>query len=425
MNILFVVGEFPKLSQTFILNQMTGLIDAGHDVQILAKKAAPDRKVHPDVIRYRLAQRTFYYGTGRPGGKFQKTLEFAGGLVQLTLDRFIHKKGIHPNAFRDLFRYPNLILMIRALRRIDLTDRDVILAHFGPNGILARKCLDLGLLHGRLFTAFHGYDMLRYLQAKGQQAYQDLFRSQTTLLPISLFWKKRLIRLGADPSRTIVHHMGIDPDKFSFCPAQPASPVHIVSAARFVEKKGLSFAIRAVAGLIERGYDVRYRIAGDGPLHAQLQQQIADLGLEDHVFLAGWKTQDEWIDMMREAQMVLAPSITADDGDMEGIPVQLMEAMAMGKIVVSTLHSGIPELIQSGVNGYLVPEKDPDSLTETMASALKSPDLWPDLAGRARQTVADQFQIRRQNSQLICLLSGEPMKKKMPDGRLQAPPEAQ
>jgi colanic acid/amylovoran biosynthesis glycosyltransferase len=102
-----------------------------------------------------------------------------------------------------------------------------------------------------------------------------------------------------------------------------------------------------------------------------------------------------------------------------------MEAMAMGKIVVSTLHSGIPELIQSGANGYLVPEKDPDSLTETMASALKSPDRWPDLAGRARQTVADQFQIRRQNSRLIRLFSEEPMKKKMPDGRLQAPPEAQ
>jgi Glycosyltransferase len=401
MKILFFVGEFPKLSQTFILSQITGLIDAGHDVRIIAKRRAPGQKVHEDVQNYRLDERTIYYDADGGNSKLQKAAHFLRSMVILTASRLLDKKYRGSAPLTDLLRYPNLVFLIRTLNRIDLRDCDVILAHFGPNGLLARKCIGLGLLQGRLFTVFHGYDMLRYINEKGEDAYQDLFQSGSVLLPISERWKKRLIALGADPTRIRVHHMGIDLSRFTAYPAKPAQETLIVSAARFVEKKGLEYGIEAVAKLIAQGYRVRYAIAGDGPLAAELKELIDRLHLSDHVQLLGWKTQEEWIAIMKEAQIVLAPSVTGRDGDMEGIPVQLMEAMAMEKLVVSTIHSGIPELIEAGVSGYLVEERSPEQLARVIIQIINTPETWDKMTRRARLTVEQQFNCDRQNRRLI------------------------
>ncbi|MDF2911772.1 MAG: colanic acid biosynthesis glycosyltransferase WcaL [Sporolactobacillus laevolacticus] len=404
MNILFVVGEFPKLSQTFILNQITGMIDAGHEVTILAKKRGTGEKIHPDVRNYELLDHVIYYGNSEQAdSRLRKGLSFALALCAHTTARLFNKsyKGNVP--FRDFVRNPNLILLIQKLNQVDLSDRAIIMAHFGPNGILAQKCIDIGLLKGKLFTAFHGYDMLRYVKQKGAGAYKSLFRSSAVILPISECWQRRCMELGADPARICVHHMGIDLLRFDSHPSEPGKPIKIVSAARLVEKKGLEYGIEAVGKLIKKGYSLNYLIAGDGPLKDRLQGMIEKKKLTRHVQLLGWKTQDEWIELMKDAQIVLAPSVTAVDGDMEGIPVQLMEAMAMQKLVVSTYHSGIPELIQDQQNGYLVGEKDAVLLADTLEQAILSPEKWRLVTQNARRTIREAFNIQKLNKQLIQL----------------------
>ncbi|MCO7127556.1 glycosyltransferase [Sporolactobacillus shoreicorticis] len=404
MKILFLVGEFPKLSQTFILNQITGLIDAGHEVTILAKKSGSDSKIHPDVVNYELLSHVVYYGnSSQAQTRARKGLSFARALGAHLFSCAFNRTYKCEAAFRDLIKMPNLILLVRTLNQVNLTDQTVIMAHFGPNGLLAQKCIELGLLNGTLFTAFHGYDMLRYVKQKGQDAYHDLFRSPAFILPISDFWRRRCIELGADPSKIIIHHMGIDLLRFDSHPSQLAKPAVIVSAARLVEKKGLIYGIKAVGQLIKKGYSVRYFIAGDGPLRDMLQQLIDDNKLTRHVRLLGWKTQDEWIELMKTAQIVLAPSVTASDGDMEGIPVQLMEAMAMRKIVVSTYHSGIPELIHDKENGFLVAEKNADALSRVLEEVILSPEKWGRITQNARQTIKDQFNIQKLNAELLRL----------------------
>lgn len=400
MKILVVVGEFPKLSQTFILNQITGLIDAGHEVTILAKQPAPDQKVHEDVRRYRLQERVIYYGAseGARMGKFRKLQQFAKGLAGLFL-----KHGLHQIRLNDFVRHPNLILMARCLTQTDLSDRQIILAHFGPNGILAQKCMERGLLGGRLFVAFHGYDMLRYVRQKGNTVYQDLFRSPAILLPISDFWRRRCLSLGAKPEQIIVHHMGIDLSAFQAEAAEPEETLQIVSAARLVEKKGLDDAIEAIRLLVQRGFKVHYAIAGDGPLAGELHQRIQAAGLETVIELVGWCTQEEWIHLASRAQLVLAPSVTSSDGDMEGIPVQLMEALAMERLVIATRHSGIPELIADGANGWLVAEHDPVGLATAIEAVIRNPERWTKIVNQARQTVAKEFNIETQNARLIRL----------------------
>ncbi|MET1250071.1 glycosyltransferase [Sporolactobacillus sp. STCC-11] len=406
MKILFLVGEFPKLSQTFIVSQITGLIDAGHEVTILAKKSDGGSKVHPDVLNYDLLKHVVYYGdAAHSENRCKKGLAFGRALCAHMVTRIFNRQYKGAVSFKDLCKLPNLILLVRTLNQVDLTDRAIITAHFGPNGLLAQKCIEMGLLNGKLFTFFHGYDMLRYVKQKGRNAYQDLFRSPSLILPISDFWRRRCIELGADSSRVIVHHMGIDLLRFGSHPAQLTKPVILVSAARLVEKKGLEYGIEAVGQLITKGYAIRYYIAGDGPLKDKLQKQIEKNKLTRQIRLLGWKTQNEWIELMTDAQIVLAPSITASDGDMEGIPVQLMEAMAMRKIVVSTVHSGIPELIHDGENGCLVTEKNSDALADVLERLIRSPEKWSRITQNARQTIKTEFNSQKLNAELIKLFN--------------------
>jgi colanic acid/amylovoran biosynthesis glycosyltransferase len=129
-------------------------------------------------------------------------------------------------------------------------------------------------------------------------------------------------------------------------------------------------AIEACRQLKARGVDFRYRILGIGPWERRLRTLIEQYQLEDYVDMPGFKPSHEVKVMLDEADVFLLPSVTGADGDMEGIPVALMEAMAVGIPVVSTVHSGIPELIQSDYSGWLVPENNAPALA----------DRWPHLA---------------------------------------------
>lgn len=407
MDILVIAGEFPKLSQTFILNQITGLIDAGHRVTVLAKKSDGNARVHEAVAQYRLLDHTVYYHAREPEQKWKKT-----ALYLIHLARFTARTSLRPGRpdihFSDIARQPNLMYMVRALKKADTRKFDIIHAHFGPNGLLAQHLIDSGVLEGKLFVTFHGYDMLRFVRQKGENVYSKLFRSDAVLLPISEFWKKRCINLGAPPANIRVHHMGIDTEKFDFCPLFPHEneTIKMLTVARFVEKKGIAYSIAAVDRLIREGISVEYWIVGGGPLEGRLKQEIKERGLGSAVRLLGWKTQEELVEIMKQAHIVLLPSVTARDGDMEGIPVLLMEAMAMGKIAVSTYHSGIPELIRDKENGFLTEERDAGKLALVLREALEKRASWPMIARRARETVEESFHIEKLNRRLMDMFEG-------------------
>ena len=262
---------------------------------------------------------------------------------------------------------------------------------------------DLKLIQGKLCTVFHGYDLTGYLQTEGDHAYDKLFQQGELFLPISDRWKQKLIDLGCPPEKIQVHHMGIDCEKFTFVPRQmPTNGViQLVTVCRLVEKKGVEYGIRAVAQLRDRYPKVQYTIIGDGPLTAALKMLVAELKISDIVHLVGWKQRDEVIEILNQSQIFLAPSVTACNGDQEGIPVALMEAMAMGMPVISTFHSGIPELVEDGISGYLVPERDVDGLTDRISTLIEHPEQWIDMGKAGRQFVESYFDVEKLNDQLV------------------------
>jgi colanic acid/amylovoran biosynthesis glycosyltransferase len=121
------------------------------------------------------------------------------------------------------------------------------------------------------------------------------------------------------------------------------------------------------------------------------------------VKLLGWKNQTEVVQLLRDTHIFMAPSVTAEDGDQEGTPTVLMEALAQGLPVLSTRHSGIPEVVVEGESGYLVPERDVDALAERLENLLEHPEQWPAMGTAGRRHVEEHYDIDRLNDQLLSL----------------------
>jgi len=405
MKIAFFTGPFPNLSETFILNQITGLCDRGHVVDVFANTVGNLEVVHPDVEKYHLLDRTRYYALPSQAMPITLAIRFkrAFGHIACHLNRdpWPLIKSLNPFQFgREAI---SLGLFYKTIPfKNGNHSYDVIQCHFGPNGNLAVKLRDLGVLQGKIVTTFHGYDISKYLRSSGIHAYKKLFKKGDLFLPISETWQNELVRIGCPPERISVHRMGIDTRKFQFSPRRPVADgiFRLLTVARLVEKKGVEYGMRAVSKTLGRFPKLEYTIAGDGPLRKDLEHLAQSLNLSNNIRFTGWINQNTILDLMKKADLLLAPSVTDADGNKEGIPVVLMEALALGLPVISTRHSGIPELIKDGKVGYLVQEKDVDGLSEKISTYLSHPEKWPQLGKNGNNFVRKHYDIHQLNDRL-------------------------
>ena len=408
MRILFVVEHFPCLSETFVLNQVTGLIERGHDVEVYAvgKPVAPVE--HPDFRKYNLQART-WAGPNNPPTRLRRI-----GRAAARLPRCLRRLPSPTLRSLNVFSYgrqaANLYLFYSVLPFLDnRREFDIIHCHFGDKGVLAQLWKDWGLIRGRISAVFHAHEMAGLPDERGRAFYSRLFRSDALLLPISNHWRELLIRWGAQPERTIVHHMGVDCEQIPFetRAVNLSQPIQLLSVSRLSEMKGTEFAIRAVAQLRVKFPNLRYTVAGDGPLREYLERLVAELNVGDRVAFVGPQPQDRVRALLRAAHIFLCPSVTDSTGCTEGIPVALMEAFAAGVPTVATSYAGIPELITDGVSGRLVSERDVAGLANAIEKLIASPDLYAGIAKEGCAKVEQEFNIRRLNEQLENLFRSE------------------
>ncbi|HAJ6414048.1 colanic acid biosynthesis glycosyltransferase WcaL [Escherichia coli] len=403
MKVGFFLLKFPLSSETFVLNQITAFIDMGFEVEIVALQKGDTQNTHAAWTKYNLAARTRWL-QDEPQGKVAKLRHRASQTL-----RGIHRKNTWQAL--NLKRYGaesrNLILSAICGQVVTPLHADVFIAHFGPAGVTAAKLRELGVIRGKIATIFHGIDISsRDVLNHYTPEYQQLFRRGDLMLPISDLWAGRLQKMGCPREKIAVSRMGVDMTRFSPRPVKaPATPLEIISVARLTEKKGLHVAIEACRQLKEQGVAFRYRILGIGPWERRLRTLIEQYQLEDVVEMPGFKPSHEVKAILDDADVFLLPSVTGADGDMEGIPVALMEAMAVGIPVVSTLHSGIPELVEADKSGWLVPENDARALAQRLAafSQLDTDELAP-VIKRAREKVEHDFNQQVINQELASLL---------------------
>jgi colanic acid/amylovoran biosynthesis glycosyltransferase len=278
-------------------------------------------------------------------------------------------------------------------------------AHFGDEGF--RLLTVRAILKIPMVVTFYGYDVSE-LPRRGplwrwRLWLKLLFLMADRILAEGPYMRQSLIRLGCPSRKVKVQHLGVDIKKLSFAVRQfPANgPIRILIAASFREKKGIQYGIEAFARVAQKWNRLELVIVGDGPLRPQIERQIAQLGLGDKVRLMGYQPYERLIAIAQESHIVMAPSVTASNGDTEGgAPVFLIEAQAMGLPVVATRHADIPEVVQDGKTGYLAPERDIDALAERLEYLLDHPDLWPQLGTSGRQYVESEFSLKQQTERL-------------------------
>jgi glycosyltransferase involved in cell wall biosynthesis len=199
-----------------------------------------------------------------------------------------------------------------------------------------------------------------------------------------------------------VVHCGVDPHAFApVAPGSETSPPLILAVGQMREKKGLAYLVEACCLLAARGIAYRCAIIGGGEGLSHLQRQVHQAGLNGYLTLTGPLFQSEVQAHLRQAAIFALPCVVAADGDQDGIPVSLMEAMAMELPVVSTTVSGIPELITDGQQGMLVPPRDPTALADALARLLGDAALRRRLGCAGRRKIVDEFDLDKNVEQLI------------------------
>ncbi len=387
--IAYLLKTFPRLSETFILNEILGLESLGISIDIFSLKRPAEERAHASVARVRAG------------------VTYLPSLLPDPLDALrcllAHAVLFVTSPVRDL-KTLNLFVRVQKSRVKDLAQAGFLAHSLQRKGIthlhahFANVPASVAELVQRLtgipysFTA-HAKDI--YLTPDEELGRK--IAGASFVLTCTGFNANHLARLsdGSTPIQLVYH--GVDLDFFQAGPAARSlnDCPEIVSVGRFCEKKGLSYLIQACALLKGQNRRFRCRIIGYGGLRDQFAEMISDLGVADCVSLEGPFTQDQVREAYSRAAAFVLPCVVTGSGDRDGIPNVLLEAMSMGVPVISTGVSGIGELIRHTGNGLLVGERDPDAIAQSIALLLDYPALAARLAEAGRKTVLRHFEMRQ------------------------------
>ena len=402
MKIAYITGSFPSRSETFVAKQIAGIAARGHEVDVYTV-LPPEAESVQAKAGPATAWRTLpLYVPGKGSARIARIAATAlvDGLrapgVMLRVVRHVVRRGLRGA--------PRLIVSALELVRRGRPRYDVIHAQFGPYGVFAANLVEAGAIRGPIVTSFRGYDATKNVQAN-LSAYRRLYRCGALFLPVSNSLAQRLVATGCGPERIRIHRSGISVAALPFAPrtGRRANVTKLITVGRLVEKKGVRYAMEAVAQVIRAGRPVHYQIVGDGPLRKGLEDLAGELGIRESVEFAGWKPHDEVLTLLADADVLIVPSVTAADGDEEGIPNVAKEAMALGLPVVATRHGGTPELIEDGVSGVLVPERDSAWLAKALIELIDHPERWAGMGEAARRRVEAEYDIDKLNDELVML----------------------
>jgi colanic acid/amylovoran biosynthesis glycosyltransferase len=248
-------------------------------------------------------------------------------------------------------------------------------------------------------VSFHGADVLIDMQ---KPAYRDATRGMLDGVKLVLVRSESLRRgvidLGCDEKKIEIVRTGIPLEQFPFRerPSPEDGGWRFVQTGRLIEKKGLATSLRAFAQFAARYPNSTFTIAGDGPLLPQLQELGRELKIDNRVVFVGFISQDQLRELLYASHIFLHPSETGTDGNQEGVPNSMLEAMASGLPVFATRHGGIPEAIEHAVSGVLVAESDHDALARALVDAVQDRQLLARLARNGAEAVTQKFEQRAQ-----------------------------
>jgi glycosyltransferase involved in cell wall biosynthesis len=254
-------------------------------------------------------------------------------------------------------------------------------------------------------VSFHGADVLVDMDKPAyREATRQMLNAVSLVLVRSESLRHAVVNLGCDERKLQIQRTGIPLDEFPFRErsfgAGAATEWRFVHAGRLIEKKGLPVTLRAFAVFLRQYPNATLTIAGEGPLLGELQDLGRDLKIDARVSFTGFVSQEQLCELYYASHIFLHPSQTGRDGNQEGIPNSMLEAMASGLPVFATQHGGIPEVIENAVSGVLVRERDHEKLAAALLDAAKDPEFLSRIARTGAEIVRKNFDLRAQAQRL-------------------------
>lgn len=384
----YLLRTYPRFSQTFIVSEILELERRGLDLAILSLCRPDDGVFHESVSRVRAVAQYVPESLARSLRKTAATwgrvaTRAAGGLASAA-GCVLRHRGAH---WRELEQ------AVYLLRWVDRMRIDHVHAHFGTDA--ATVALLAHEIEGISFNlTLHAFDVFR-ADVDRRLLTRKINASRYTVT-VSEFNRQWLVcnLPGVDADRIRVCYNGVDLERFT-PPSSPRHPGRIAAVGGLIEKKGFVHLVRAAARLRDAGRRVRCTIVGTGPEERCLKGEIAAHKLDGVVELAGPLRQDQVRELSQTAACCVLPCIEASDGNADALPTVLLEALACGCPCVSTRLSGIPEIVEDGVSGLLVPPGDEAALAEAIEAVLADGDLASRLARHGRRRAEERFDIRR------------------------------
>lgn len=371
MKVLIFNRAFFYVSETFIYKQVVGI----------------PADIETDLLAFEITNEN---GFPAPNKKY-KVKRTAN-----TTDRIL--TAIRKNIFQVKYKF-SVFAHFAVKKILSQTPYDLVHAHFGFNALLiyplAKK------LKIPLVVTFHGIDaspeMLSEKQYKKRITRMIGYASAVIIVSPHM---KETLSLSDHAAKVHLIPCGADPAEFDAArQSNKTGFITILHSGRLVSKKGVPDLIRIFSLLSHQYRNIRLFIVGDGP-ELELSRQLSDDARSDSIQFFGSRPHDEVKKFMADADIFVLNSRVGDNGDMEGVPVSLLEAMSMRLGVISTRHAGIPYVITDNVNGLLIDEKDHIALTSALEKLITDADLRKRLGESARQTVIDRFTIRETNRKI-------------------------
>ena len=383
----YVVKRYPRYSETFIVNEILAHEAAGMEIEIYSLRPPNDAHFQDQIGRVR-APVHYLPSAGLKARDLWESLSAARAqLPQLA-------EGLEAAWGADVVEVHQAVQLALEVRSARL---EHLHAHFAssPTSVARMAARFAGIAYS--FTA-HAKDIFH--QEVDSRMLRVKQRDAAAVITVSDF-NARHLRASDRSSARLVKRLynGLDLSAFGFTPPRERPP-RIVAVGRLVEKKGFQDLVEACALLADGELDFSCRIIGDGPLAPELRRRISELGLGGRVELVGPLPQGVIRQEVRAAAVFAAPCVVGSDGNRDGLPTTLLEAMALGTPCISTDVTGIPEALRHEETGLMIPQHDPAALARALGRLLENPEERVRLALQARRLVEDRFDVVRNTARL-------------------------
>jgi glycosyltransferase involved in cell wall biosynthesis len=381
MKIVYFLNEFPTLSQSFILNEVVGLENRGHNVTVIARNNPGESIQHDELA------------------DLEADIYYIDSPSYIDL-REISSLKVLSRDFSAILRNNSsikykLAQAYYAKRLLDIIEREnlepeLLFTHFANEFSYSVEAASsyIGIPWS---IEVHAYDIFR--QDNVNRA-RHLLQYPDRIITVSEYNKRYIEEELGIPQPTNVVPVSVHPEKFQPGKYQGVDN-RILTVARLVEKKGIKYGIEAVEKLRKDYGDIEYHIVGKGPLRERLEEKVKEKGLQDDVKFLGHISDERLIQEYDEASVFLLPCVIAENGDRDAMPMVLKEAMSMKTPCVSTDVSAVPELIENGETGLIVESRDADGLAKATTDLLEDSEKRESFGKNSRERIEKHFSLNK------------------------------